>query len=58
MEVTKNLKKVSDLSNINIIFKKKLSKNDHIFKNYIIKKNSSKQKKRIKNFINFTRKID
>lgn len=48
MEVTKNLKKVSDLSNINIIFKKKLSKNDHIFKNYIIKKILQNKKRELK----------
>lgn len=48
MEVTKNSKKISELSDININFKKKLSKNDHIFKNYIIKKVLQNKKRELK----------
>ena len=48
MEISKKVKKTSKNIDINVNFKKKLSKNDQLFKNYIIKKLIQYRKRELK----------
>lgn len=57
METSKKVKKTSVNIDINVNFKKKLSKNDHLFKNYIIKKLIQNRKRELKFTLNSLEKI-